>query len=122
MTAESIYKTALGLMSETPAKAKGYAELVVPTVNFMLGDCFRENNTIRAGKGKEELSEIPEISDISQEVPFESELCRVCLVNGLAGYLLLDDDTNKAGYFLEKYDTAKSSYKRAVLETVEDVY
>ena len=105
MTADDIYGAALALMAESRDKAKGYQDKVVPLTNLLLATAYPAEQALRR-----------------EELPYQVDLLTECFPYGLAGMLILDDDTGKANFFNAMFDTALAKYSPADFEEVVDWY
>lgn len=121
-TVDMIYKSALSIMGETKAKAKGYGEFIVDIVNERLADLFEINNSILFAQGELLLKEIPSVGTLADVLTYDEMLLRDCLHYGVASLLVLDDDTDKAGFFESSYENRKNKYKKAMYTQITDVY
>lgn len=102
MTVYELLGTAAALFFETEPTA--YQEVALPFVNMVLAECFEANNRLRRRAGKEELSELPVMSDLQETLPYEEELVRLVLPYGLAAKLIYDEqDSARLNYFLSEY-------------------
>ena len=106
MTADDIYGAALALMAESREKAKGYADKVVPLVNLLLVTAYPAEQALRRARGHPALSGFTQIGTEGEEIGYQPDLLAECFPYGLAGMLILDDDTGKANYFNSMFDAA----------------
>jgi len=123
MTGKEVYLAALALLFETEETA-GDAEDHAPSlINALLGDLFSINNMLREEAGKERLLEIPALSSLTEDVPYEDKLVRGCMPYGLAARIVYDDDDMaKVDYFTQLYAAAANAFSRARSRRIKDVY
>ena len=109
MTADDIFNTVLGLMFCTKEEKADYESSFIPMLNIVLAETFHMNNARRMGSGKEELSSIPEVKKLSDEIEYEDIILRKTVPYGVAGMLYAeDDDTGMGNYYREKYEQMKA--------------
>ncbi len=121
MTADDIYGAALALMAESREKAKGYADKVVPLVNLLLVTAYPAEQALRRARGHPALSGFTQIGTEGEEIGYQPDLLAECFPYGLAGMLILDDDTGKANYFNSMFDAALQKYSPTDFEPIADV-
>ena len=92
MTANQLYRTTLAIMSENESNASSYTEFLIPNINLLLSELFDAENSLRATSGADILADIPEIMSMTDELPYQEQLCRTVMPYGLATYLALGDD------------------------------
>ena len=123
MTANQLYRTTLAIMSENESNASSYTEFVIPNINVLLSELYDTENSLRASNGEVLLTEIPEITQLTDVLPYNEQLCRTVMPYGLAVYLSLgDDEYSKAGFYDSRYQTSKLKYSRANYVDVSDYY
>lgn len=123
MTANQLYRTTLAIMSENESNASSYTEFVIPNINVLLSELYDTENSLRASNSEVLLTEIPEITQLTDELPYNEQLCRTVMPYGLAVYLSLgDDEYSKAGFYDSRYQTSKLKYSRANYAAIEDHY
>lgn len=121
MTAKELYDLAKSMMFEKPT-SKDYDNYYISWINVLLSENFDLNNHLRAKHHKDELTEIPTVSQGSDQVPYETEMCYEILPYGLAAKFFIDDDLSKFDIFNTNYENALSKYSWGIEQTVEDVY
>ena len=121
MTVKELYELAKAMMFEKKT-SKDYDGYYKPYINKLLSENFDLNNNIRVNNSKEPLTEIPSIALDSDEIPYESVVCREILPNGLAMYFFIDDDLAKFNIFNTNYINAQTKYGCGVETKVTDVY
>lgn len=117
MTAQEIYETALNLLGEFPEQDSENIKMALNLLNVLIADCFDINNTLRSYDGKEKLREIPVRNSMDESMEYEYILCRDALPYGLAALIILEDDTNRAGFFDFRYQQKKMQYSK--MENIE---
>ena len=118
MTADDIYGAALALMAESRDKAKGYQDKVIPLTNLLLATAYPAEQALRRARGHPPLAALPKVETEGEELPYQVDLLTECFPYGLAGMLILDDDTGKANFFNAMFDTALAKYSPADFEEV----
>lgn len=102
MTANELFCAALALFYENNSEV--HQEFVKGLINILLAECFEVNNRMRRRAGKEELTEIPQIGDMLDPIPYEEMLVRLALPYGLAAKLFFEEQDNpRLTYFLQEY-------------------
>lgn len=121
MTVREIYQAALKLLFEE--SSEDY-EAAAPTIlHVMLPELAWVNDRLRQLRGAEALLELPDISALEDDIPFEAALCREALPWGLAANLLLgDEEEARAANYFTKYAQAVTRATRFIPEPVRDVY
>ena len=122
MTADDLYGAALALMAESRDRAKGYRDKLVPLVNLLLAGADPAEQALRRARGHPPLAALPRITTDGEELPYQVDLLTECFPYGLAGMLILDDDTGKANFFNAMFDTALAKYSPADFEEIVDWY
>ena len=120
MTAQEIYETAFNLLGEFPEQDIENIKMALNLLNVLIADCFDVNNTLRIYNGKEKLKEIPVIDRMDESMEYEYVLCRDALPYGLAALIILEDDTNRAGFFDFRYQQKKMQYSKMENVKIDD--
>ncbi len=120
MTGTELLNLALPLMFSSDAEE--YKTAAVPVINLLLSDCFEVNNSVRIMGGKEAFADIPTISLLEDELPYEDRINKKVLPFGLAGYLYGEDDVAVAAQRLNKYEYEKASGYKAEYVGIADYY
>lgn len=81
MTGSSLLARAVALMQET--ESEHYEPYAVALINLVLAETFEVNQRIRRFHGKEGLAGVPQIRELSEEIPYEEELALRALPLGL---------------------------------------
>lgn len=96
-TIKRIYTLALAKIIEAPGTDVDYDSYSPPLLDSLLVEALPYENAIRAQRGDEELTSVPEISAINETVlDWDDRITRVALPWGLAAALLFDDENRKA--------------------------
>ena len=96
-TIKRIYTLALAKIIEAPGTDVDYDSYSPPLLDSLLVEAFPYENAIRAQRGDEELTSVPEITTIDSTVlDWDDRITRVALPWGLAAELLFDDENRKA--------------------------
>ncbi len=125
MQAEKIYKNALSFIFERPDKDVDFKYFFLNFLNTVLVEALPYENVIREASGAEKLLNAPEIADISEEVPYNEEICRVALPYGVASFYFQDEgDDYKSQDYRARYINALTSacQKAFTISEIEDVY
>ena len=117
MTGPALLSLTLPLMFSSDAAEYPDA---LPVINLLLADTFAVQNSILLSSGEEALSAIPQISALTDALPYEDEINRNILPYGLAGYLYMEDDANIATQRMNKYEYEKAGRTRATLIEIKD--
>ena len=88
----------------------------------MLQENFNLNNHLRLKHDEDELEECPWMENMTDEVPYEVEMCREILPYGLAANFFIDDDLSKYDILHRYYENMQSKYSWGVEVKVEDTY
>jgi len=123
ITVKNLLGQAMSVMGEESRYEGGYAGYAVDLVNQLIVDCFECNNTRRIAAGKEPMTEIPVMTELTDVIPFEYVVLTGVMRYGLAYWLLFQDDENdKANICNANYETNKIRLSKAVEMDVADVY
>ena len=68
MTVNELLSAAAALFFETDTSA--YGEVALPFVNMLLAECFEANNRILRKSGKEEMTNVPVLTQMSDIIPY----------------------------------------------------
>jgi len=121
MTVKELYELAKSMMFEKKT-SKDYDNYYIPWINVLLVDNFSLNNHLRIKHNKEALTEVPLISEDTDEIEYEIEMCYEVLPYGLAAKFFIDDDLSKYDIFNTDYENRQSKYMWGLEVAVEDVY
>lgn len=122
VTAQYIFDSAVTLMFGEEADKPDYQPFYINTLNRLLAENFDNNNALRLIAGKDELTEIPLITDISEIVDYEPRMTRQILIYGVAGYIYSDDDKGMGTEYKNKYEFERQRVLASMYEDVEDAY
>ena len=121
MRADNIFDIVVALCSWEQADKADYTERFIGILNARLAEAFTKNNAMRAARGAEALSDIPVITALEDEVPYEPRLLLHTLPLGVAGYLYVDDDeTGISNVYREDYQKALMSSEKAQFTDAEE--
>ena len=73
MTGSELLARAVAIMQET--ETEHYEPYAAPLINLVLAETFEVNQRIRRFGGNEELPALPQIRELSEEIPYEEVLC-----------------------------------------------
>ena len=122
MKAQDIFYLAVTLMFGEEADRVDYKPFYINILNILLAETFFANQTLRKQRGKEEMTEIPYIQNMEEEVDYEPEFTRQILPYGIAGYIYTDDDKNMGSEYKNKYEYEKNKILCCTYEDVNNVY
>lgn len=104
MTGRQLFEKSLSLISETTDTAGFSDSQVASAINFVLVECFKINNSIRASKALEKLPAPQQITALTETITYDDELTLLTIPYGLISKLLVaDDEIDKGRYFQEIY-------------------
>ena len=122
VTAQYIFDSAVTLMFVEEADKPDYTPFYINTLNRLLAENFDNNNALRLMAGKDELTEIPLITDFNEVVDYEPRMTRQILIYGVAGYIYSDDDKGMGTEYKNKYEFERQRVLASMYEDVTDVY
>lgn len=122
VTAQYIFDSAVTLMFGEEADKPDYTPFYINTLNRLLAENFDNNNALRLMAGKDELTEIPMITDYNEVVDYEPRMTRQILIYGVAGYIYSDDDKGMGTEYKNKYEFERQRVLASMYEDVTDVY
>ena len=120
-TVQELYDLAKATMFEKPT-SKDYDNYIIPWLNVLLQENFTLNNHLRLKHDEDELEDCPWMENMTDEVPYEVEMCREILPYGLAANFFIDDDLSKYDILHRYYENMQSKYSWGVEEKIEDTY
>ena len=120
--AQYIFDSAVTLMFGEEADKPDYTPFYINTLNRLLAENFDNNNALRLMAGKDELTEIPMITDFNEVVDYEPRMTRQILIYGVAGYIYSDDDKGMGTEYKNKYEFERQRVLASMYEDVTDVY
>lgn len=121
MTAQEIFNIAFTLMFGETGEESDYSPFWINTLNFIIAENYKTNNALRVMRGKEALTEMPLITDMTETVNFEDEYTRHIFPMGCAGYIYTDDDKGLGQAYKNKYEYERSQILGTQYETIEEV-
>ena len=122
VTAQYIFDSAVTLMFGEEADKPDYTPFYINTLNRLLAENFDNNNALRLMAGKDELTEIPMITNFNEVVDYEPRMTRQILIYGVAGYIYSDDDKGMGTEYKNKYEFERQRVLASMYEDVTDVY
>lgn len=123
MTVQQLLNMTLGISGITPANGVSYLDTVVSQVNVLLAQNFDLENNNRLFLGMDELTSIPQVTALTDTIPYLNNIVTRVLVWGLAQLLSLsDDDVVKAGFFENRYGDAIILEGKFVNTDIEDYF
>lgn len=122
MKAQDIFNTAVTLMFGEEADRADYQPFYINILNILVAETYYANQTLRRMRGKAEMTSIPYISNMSDDLEYEDEFTRQILPYGIAGYIYTDDDKSLGSEYKNKYEYEKNKILATTYEDVTDVY
>jgi len=123
MTAQQLFDLTVGIMGVTPANATSYTDTIIPQINTILANTFSLENNNREYAGLVELTVIPTVAALSDNLTYQDNVLRNVVVYGLAQLLSLsDDDTIKAGFYETRYGDNYAKERKTIAEDPTDYY
>lgn len=123
MTAQQLFDLTVGIMGVTPANATSYTDTIIPQINTILANTFSLENNNREYAGLVELTVIPTVSALSDNLTYQDNVLRNVVVYGLAQLLSLsDDDTIKAGFYETRYADGYAKERKLIVTDPTDYY
>lgn len=118
MTANEIFDNVLALCYSEESDKESYTSFK-GMLNIILAETFEMNNVRRNILGKELLTEIPIVKELTDEIDYEPMILRTAVTYGVAGMLYAeDDDTGMGEYYRNKYHAEKENCAYAEFEDV----
>lgn len=124
MTGNDIYNTALALLGEPSSSQGDYdTEVVVRLINTALVLSYNYNQQLREFRGREKMTEIPTVTTLADTIDYEPEFVRNVLPYRLASDLAFaDEETQKAEYYNQMFQTTMLDFTTPISGPVVDVY
>jgi hypothetical protein len=122
MKAKDIFNTAVTLMFGEEADRVDYKPFYINILNILIAENYYANQSLRRMRGKEEMTSIPYIIDMEEELEYEDEFTRQILPYGVAGYIYTDDDKSMGSEYKNKYEYEKNKILAVKYEDVTDVH
>jgi hypothetical protein len=122
MKAKDIFNTAVTLMFGEEADRVDYKPFYINILNILIAENYYANQSLRRMRGKEEMTSIPYITDMEEELEYEDEFTRQILPYGIAGYIYTDDDKSMGSEYKNKYEYEKNKILAVKYEDVTDVH
>ena len=103
--AEEVYRKSLALIGETPGEENEVLkERAVAIINVLLSQLFELEYVLR-GEVLPAGRVIPQIMTLDEIVPFCEPILYTVIPLGLAGFLLMEEEPDRARFFLQLYHT-----------------
>lgn len=123
MTVQELFKLTVGIIGVTANNATSYLGTLVPQVNTILAQTFELENNNREYLGLELLTEIPEVTSVSDILTYQDNVLRKVVVWGLAQlFALSDDDVVKAGFFENRFADYMKLESKFIKTDITDYY
>lgn len=123
MTVQELFKLTVGIIGVTSNNATSYLGTLVPQVNTILAQTFELENNNREYLGLELLTEIPEVTSVSDTLTYQDNVLRKVVVWGLAQlFALSDDDVVKAGFFENRFADYMKLESKFIETDITDYY
>lgn len=97
-----------------------YDPYLIPNVNRIIGELFKENNMERMFNGKAPLERVPYVKGLDDKIVFEEKYARDIMPLGLAAYFYIDDDLNKYSLYITDYKNERIMNQKIVPAEVID--
>ncbi len=116
MTAQELLTSAIALFFENANRWQSDPATALVHINMVLAETFTINNRLRRKAGLNELENIPKLTQLTEQVPYEEELTRQVLPYGLAAKLYFEqEDNSRLTLFLQEYNSRLSICDRWVV-------
>lgn len=103
--AEEVYRKSLALIGETPGEEnETLKERAVAIINVLLSQLYELEYDLR-GEIRPAGRVIPQILTLQEIVPFAEPILYTVIPLGLAGFLLMEEEPDRARFFLQLYHT-----------------
>ena len=113
-TADRIFDDVVGLCFWETADKADYQAVFVKQMNVILAECFDANNSLRRKRGKAELKEIPEITELEDSPGYEDYFERMVIPYGVASLIYVEDDESGiSNVYRAKYMEKLNEYSGA---------
>ena len=123
MTVKECYEQAVGFLPELPeenARAQKYA---ISWCNVLLAETFRNENICRKAKNLPEISEIPKIFSMEDEIPYDEVIVRAAFPYGMARWVFREnEDVSGSREYYRLYVVALAEATPVLENEVEDIY
>jgi len=123
MTVQELFKLTVGIIGVTANNATSYLGTLIPQVNTILAQTFELENNNREYLGLELLTEIPEVTSVTDILTYQDNVLRKVVVWGLAQlFALSDDDVVKAGFFENRFADYMKLESKFIETDITDYY
>lgn len=122
MKVSAIFDAAVTLMFGVDVDKQDYQPFYINILNVLIAENYYINNALRKSRGKSEMTSIPYITDMEDDLDFEDEFTRQILPYGVAGYIYTDDDKGLGSEYKNKYEYERNKVFFATYEEINDVY
>lgn len=110
--AEEVYRKSLALIGETPGEEnETLKERAVDIINVLLSQLYELEYDLR-GEVRPAGRVIPQIHALQEIVPFAEPILYTVLPLGLSGFLLMEEEPDRARFFLQLYHTEVEILRR----------
>jgi len=123
MKVDALFELCCGMFGEKVGSCGVWRNGFLAMVNGILAECFSLENGIRE-KNKQEVLQTPQVVQaFDDEIVYDEELLRKCMVWGICTLLAVSDgDGEKASLFHNKYEYEKMLALRGRYVDMEDCY
>ncbi|MBQ2898185.1 MAG: hypothetical protein IJE28_00395 [Oscillospiraceae bacterium] len=123
MTVKECYEQAVGFLPENPEENTGMQKYAVSWCNFLLAETFQNENICRKAKKLPQITEIPKVSDMGEEIPYDEEMVRAVFPYGMARWAFREsEDVSGSREYYRLYAVALAEATPVTEEEIEDVY
>ena len=106
-TGNEILTRSLSLIGEVPQEEnETLKERSVELINLILSQLYELELSLR-GERRNEAKSIPQITSLSDTIPFSQPILFTLIPLGLAGYLLNEEEPSRSSFFLSLYQTER---------------
>ena len=128
-TAREIFELSVHLMDENDAitgeadtaLSREYKNRTLPILRVLQEECAAYSALPEGTRQAGERLACRALEDLEDEVGLDERLCRGVLPYGLAGHLLLDEDPDRANFFLQRYEELLLSLRQTAPVTFEGI-
>lgn len=128
--ADRVFDLAMGLMDEVSETGQTntsdtteYRNRTLFILNVLRGELYPFSDTYKTDgvlPGKRPISKV--IESFEEPIDLDDYICQSVLPYGLAAHLFLDENTEAANFFQQKYDELKRTLYNGLTNMSEDIY
>ena len=92
-------------------------------VNLAMAETFEIENSIRLSRAEEPLAEIPRVTSLNDEIPYDKSIVDSAFLYFVASLAAKDDDSDYwAQDYRARYISAVNEASKYLQKTIKDVY